>query len=95
MSAEEANAAEWERVAGMVFGFFPAQVVQTVARLGVPDALGTGSLDLDALATRTGSQPDALARLHENYLTCGVRERDDTAYRQRFEPDYEKRRPRW
>jgi hypothetical protein len=63
VSAEEPNAAEWERVAGMVFGFFPAQVVQTIARLGVPDALGTGSLDLDALATRTGSQPDALARL--------------------------------
>ena len=34
------DTAEWERVAGMVFGFFPAQVVQTVARLGVPDALG-------------------------------------------------------
>ena len=51
----------------------------------VPDAPGLGvSLD-----------PDALARLHENYLTCGVRERDDTAYRQRFEPGYTKRRPRW
>ena len=57
------NAAERERVAGLVFGFFPAQVVQTLARLGVPDALGSGSLDLDALATRTGTQPDALARL--------------------------------
>jgi glucarate dehydratase len=39
--------------------------------------------------------PDALGRLHENYRTCGVRERDDTAYRQRFEPGYTKRRPRW
>jgi glucarate dehydratase len=51
----------------------------------VPDTPGLG-VTLD---------PDALARLHENYLTCGVRERDDTAYRQRFEPDYTKRRPRW
>jgi glucarate dehydratase len=39
--------------------------------------------------------PDALARLHENWLTCGIRERDDTGYRQRVEPGYVKRRPRW
>jgi len=57
------SAAERERVAGLVFGFFPAQVVQTLARLGVPDALGPGSLDVDALAARTGTNPDALARL--------------------------------
>ena len=57
------SAAERERVAGLVFGFFPAQVVQTLAQLGVPDALGSGSLDLDALAAGTGTNPDALARL--------------------------------
>ncbi|MFE6746402.1 glucarate dehydratase family protein [Kitasatospora purpeofusca] len=51
----------------------------------VPDRPGLG-VRLD---------PDALARLHENYLRCGVRERDDTAYRARFEPGYRKRRPRW
>ncbi|MFJ8431306.1 glucarate dehydratase family protein [Kitasatospora sp. NPDC094019] len=51
----------------------------------VPDGPGLG-VRLD---------PDALARLHENYLRCGVRERDDTAYRARFEPGYRKRRPRW
>jgi glucarate dehydratase len=51
----------------------------------VPDAPGLGvSLD-----------PDALARLHENYVTCGIRERDDTAYMRLFEPGYTKRRPRW
>ncbi|NUT36831.1 MAG: glucarate dehydratase [Hamadaea sp.] len=38
---------------------------------------------------------DALARLHENYLRCAIRERDDTAYRRLFEPGYTKRRPRW
>jgi hypothetical protein len=54
---------ERERVAGLVFGFFPAQVVQTLARLGVPDALGDGALDLDVLTTRTSAQPEALARL--------------------------------
>jgi len=57
------TAAERERVAAMVFGFFPAQVVQTLARFGVPDALGERPLGLDALADRTGARPDALARL--------------------------------
>ncbi|MCM1969771.1 glucarate dehydratase family protein [Streptomyces sp. G1] len=51
----------------------------------VPDRPGLG-VRLD---------PDALARLHENYLRCGIRERDDTGYMQTFDPGYEKRRPRW
>jgi glucarate dehydratase len=51
----------------------------------VPDTPGLG-VTLD---------PYALARMHEDYLGCGIRERDDTAYRQRFEPGYVKRRPRW
>lgn len=38
---------------------------------------------------------DALARMHADYLACGIRERDDTGYLQQFLPDYEKRRPRW
>jgi hypothetical protein len=54
---------ERERVAGLVFGFFPAQVVQTLTRLGVPDALATGPLGLDELADRTGTRPGPLARL--------------------------------
>jgi glucarate dehydratase len=51
----------------------------------VPDTPGLG-VRLDR---------DALARLHENYRRCGIVERDDTAYRRRFEPGYTKRRPRW
>jgi glucarate dehydratase len=38
---------------------------------------------------------DALARLHEQYLACGLRSRDDTGYRQRIQPDYELLSPRW
>ena len=38
---------------------------------------------------------DALARMHEDYQRCGIRRRDDTAYMQRFQPDYRKLRPRW
>ncbi|HEV7897206.1 MAG TPA: glucarate dehydratase family protein [Planosporangium sp.] len=50
-----------------------------------PDAPGLGvSLDRDALA-----------RMHSDYLRCGIRERDDVGYLKRFRPDYEMRRPRW
>jgi glucarate dehydratase len=38
---------------------------------------------------------DALARLHEQYLACGLRNRDDTGYMQRIQPDYELVSPRW
>lgn len=37
----------------------------------------------------------ALARLHQQYLDCGLRSRDDTGYRRRFEPDYDATLPRW
>lgn len=36
---------------------------------------------------------DALARMHEDYVACGIRERDDTGYIRRFQPDW--RRPSW
>ncbi|MBW5253329.1 glucarate dehydratase [Streptomyces sp. P01-B04] len=38
---------------------------------------------------------DALARLHEQYLRCGLRNRDDTGYMKRTYPGYEKKSPRW
>lgn len=38
---------------------------------------------------------DALARLHEQYLKCGMRERDDTGYMRRVDPGYELKSPRW
>jgi glucarate dehydratase len=38
---------------------------------------------------------DALARLHEQYLACGLRNRDDTGYMRSVIPDYERRQPRW
>ncbi|MEV4642374.1 enolase C-terminal domain-like protein [Actinoplanes sp. NPDC049548] len=51
----------------------------------VPDGPGLG-VTLDR---------EALARMHADYLACGIRERDDTGYLQRFEPSYTRRRPRW
>ncbi|WP_214322245.1 glucarate dehydratase family protein [Nonomuraea sediminis] len=38
---------------------------------------------------------DALAAMHEQYLTCGITARDDTTYMRRFEPAFSPGRPRW
>jgi glucarate dehydratase len=39
---------------------------------------------------------DALARLHEQYLACGITERDDTGYYRRVsDPAFDPRAPRW
>jgi glucarate dehydratase len=53
--------------------------------LDVPSAPGLG-VTLDA---------DALARLHEQYLACGIRNRDDTGYLRRVDPSYEWHEGRW
>jgi glucarate dehydratase len=53
--------------------------------LSVPPGPGLG-VELDR---------DALARLHEQYLASGLRNRDDTGYMQRIVPDYERKQPRW
>jgi glucarate dehydratase len=51
----------------------------------VPKAPGLG-IELDR---------DALAALHRQYLDCGLRRRDDTAYMQRIDPSYQAVSPRW
>ncbi len=38
---------------------------------------------------------DALAAGHEQYLRCGLRDRDDTAYMRRINPGYRSALPRW
>jgi glucarate dehydratase len=53
--------------------------------LSVPAGPGLG-IELDR---------DVLARLAENYRTCGILQRDDTGYMQKFDPSYERKRPRW
>jgi glucarate dehydratase len=53
--------------------------------LAVPDRPGLG-VELDR---------DALGRLHEQYLACGLRNRDDTGYMQRVAPGYQRLQPRW
>jgi len=51
----------------------------------VPDGPGLG-VDLDH---------DALAALHQQYLRCGIRDRDETGYMRRVSPGYQFIRPRW
>ncbi len=51
----------------------------------VPGSPGLG-VELDA---------GALGALHEQYLKCGIRSRDDTGYMRRVSPGYERRQPRW
>jgi glucarate dehydratase len=51
----------------------------------VPTAPGLG-VELDR---------DALARLHEQYLACGIKERSDTDYMQKIQPGFDATLPRW
>ncbi|MEV4314638.1 glucarate dehydratase family protein [Actinocrispum sp. NPDC049592] len=53
--------------------------------IAVPTGPGLG-IELDR---------DVLARLAENYRTCGIVQRDDTGYMKKFDPTYERKRPRW
>lgn len=53
--------------------------------LRVPDGPGLG-VRLD---------PDALARLHETYLACGIRDRDDVAEMRAYRPDWTGALPRF
>ena len=38
---------------------------------------------------------DALATLHEQYVRCGIRDRDDTGYMKTIDPGFEAVSPRW
>lgn len=38
---------------------------------------------------------ERLAALHQQYLDCGLRKRDDTTYMQKFHPDFLSKIPRW
>ncbi|KAK5937313.1 hypothetical protein PMZ80_010319 [Knufia obscura] len=51
----------------------------------VPTAPGLG-IELDR---------EGLARLHRQYLDCGLRKRDDTTYMRKFQPDFSPKIPKW
>ncbi|MFB4319562.1 glucarate dehydratase family protein [Actinomadura sp. 21ATH] len=62
---------------------------------------GTLAFEDGALAVPAGPglgvrlDRDRLAALHEQYVRCGVRDRDDTGYMRSVDPAYELRKPRW
>jgi hypothetical protein len=60
---QEVGMAAHQRLMNMMFGTICSQVVGTAARLGLADQLGDDELGYRELAERTGSHPDALARL--------------------------------
>ncbi|KAH7010253.1 mandelate racemase/muconate lactonizing enzyme domain-containing protein [Ilyonectria destructans] len=53
--------------------------------LNVPTAPGLG-VELDR---------EKLARLHQQYVDCGLRKRDDTTYMRKFQPDFSAKIPKW
>ncbi len=54
---------ERSRLIDLLFGFFPAQVIQTMARLSVPDHLASGPMPIAELAAATGTHQPSLYRL--------------------------------
>jgi hypothetical protein len=54
---------ERARLVDLLFGFFPAQVIQTMARLSIADHLASGPMPLSELAAVTGTHEPSLDRL--------------------------------
>lgn len=67
------------------------------------DVVEPGALEIvdGAVAVPTGPglgieiNEDALAALHQQYLDCGIRDRDDTGYMKSIDPSFENSSPRW
>ncbi|AYJ47902.1 glucarate dehydratase family protein [Rhodococcus sp. P1Y] len=67
------------------------------------DVVKPGILEIvdGAVAVPTGPglgieiDEDALAALHQQYLDCGIRDRDDTGYMKSIDPTFENTSPRW
>jgi hypothetical protein len=62
-AAEGSQAEATGRLTSLLFGFFPAQVTSTVARLGIPDLLAQGPQSAADIAQSTGADERSLQRL--------------------------------
>lgn len=62
---------------------------------------GTLSFKDGSVAVPTGPglgvelDPEALDKLHRQYLSCGIAQRNDTRYMQQFNPSFDGKVPRW
>jgi len=65
------------RLMPIIMGLMTSAAVCSLARLGVPDHLGSGPRTARELAELTGSQPDLLERLMRATEGLGVLSRDD------------------
>jgi O-methyltransferase domain/Dimerisation domain len=65
----------------LMFGAWISQAITVVAELGVADALASGPLPINDLASKVGTDPDALRRLLRVLISKGIfAQRDDGAY---------------
>jgi hypothetical protein len=61
-----------EQMSRMIKGYWISQIVGTLARLGIPDQLGEGTLAYGVLATDIGCEPRATYRLLRASAMVGV-----------------------
>jgi methyltransferase family protein/O-methyltransferase len=65
----------------LMFGAWISQAITVVAELGVADALASGPLPINDLASKVGTDPDALRRLLRVLISKGIfAQCDDGAY---------------
>jgi hypothetical protein len=65
----------------LIFGAWISQAITVVAGLGVADTLASGPLPVNDLASKVGTDPDALRRLLRVLISKGIfAQRDDGAY---------------
>jgi glucarate dehydratase len=73
---------------------YPWQVEEVIA--GGRIAIRGGCVHLNDLpGLGVELDREALARLHQQYLQCGIRERNDEAQMRKYHPDWVKRKPRY
>ena len=67
------------------------------------DVIVPGALEIRNGSARVSTKPglgieldeEALARMHQQYLDCGLTKRDDTGYMQGIDPEFQLTTPRW
>lgn len=72
-------------------------------KLASDDVIVPGVLEISGGSVKVPTRPglgveldeEALARMHQQYLDCGLTKRDDTTYMQSIHPDFQLTTPRW